>query len=570
MRDSINNPKADIAQTPTGDDAARWLMTVRGSASWLPWTGVALALLWWAGTAAAVWLWLGTQAILALPPAILMTGALGAILPGLLLILACTLAAEATRSARANALVLRAASQLLSPASQMSQESATLAEATRNTAEEVELAMGRALSAVRLISRELGAEILRVENVSLSCADNARDLTSRLTEERRVLESLARELRAQTQSLSQAIPAQAEAMVAAAREAAVEVAQSEQALEERLQRLHQGGQSLRDAVASLDALVEGAAARQESLAREIARLDRNLADSRLLTERAVQASDMAAAAARDTGLALQQAVAQAIEQAHAAAQTIHQETRASMALTGEAIASLRAASLEAIETARSGLLPGPVPAAPTTPRPAVPPPAAMSPRQPVADDIFDDLVTDPASRDDLPPVPFPPPVIRLPESRMFEDVAPRPMPVAEPILGGTSLRDILSDLDRDMSDPGAIDSGLELVERLQSSGIGLPRIFRSRDGRRLAQAARKGDDALRRTVREIAADEVERVAQRLSRDGQLAGLAREFMRRDTGDIMETLARLRSDEATPPRVSAWLLVDAALNDGMERR
>jgi hypothetical protein len=574
----MNTSEVQIAPDSASHDArdvAAALAQVRGTASWLPWTGVALALLWWAAIGAAAFLWFGPEALLATPPAVLMTGALGALLPGLLLILACTVAAEASRSARANALVLRAAAQLLSPAGQIASESASLATTTRNTAEEVELAMGRALAAVRLVTRELAGELLRVENVSLSCADNARDLSTRLTEERRVLEGLARELRAQTVALSDAIPKQAEAMVLAAREAAIEVGQSEQALEERLLRLREGGQSLREAVASLDALVDGASARQDSLAREIARLDRNLADSRLLTERAVQASDMAAAAARDTGAALQQAVALAIEHAHAAAQTIHAETRASMDLTAEAIASLRAASLEAIETARSGLMPSPEDY-PRTPS-RKPPPVYKPLPPPHADDIFDDLAATPVDTPEPSPQPVSPPLplIRLPESRlsetrMFDDVPPRPMPVAEPLTGGASLRDILSDIDRESAEPFAPDSGLELVERLQSSGIGLPRIFRSRDGRRLAQAARKGDEALRRTVREIAADEVERVAQRLSRDNALEGLARDFMRRDTSDILETLARLRADEATPPRVSAWLLVDAALNDTHARR
>lgn len=553
----------DRAGTP---GVAADLAAIRASGGWLPWTGLVLALAWWAAAGAAVLLTIGLEAALAAGPAIALTGALLILLPGLMLILATSLAAENLRSARANALVLRAAGQLLAPARTLSGETATLAAATQLAGREIEQAMARAVTAVRGVSKEIGDERLRIENVSYACADNARDLAARLSEERRALETLARELRVQTEALSDAIPRQAELMVASAREAAAEVGAADDALEARLASLTKGGEVLRHAMAAIDRLVAETGARQERLAGEIARLGGSLDESRALTEQAVRASDMATAAARDTAETLRLAVAHAIETAHKAARSIQAETRAAVELAGKTLADLRQPDRQADRAAPLRSLPEATAQA-DMPRPAPVDEIAPAHHTPLIEDLFE------ADADaDAPPASLPlpsgdpaalKPVIRLPEPA---PPPPRAEPSPEPLTGnGASLRDILADIDRVHGGAAGVDSGVEIVARLQSSGIGLPDIFRARDGRKLANAARRGDSALRRTVLDLAGSEVQRVAARLQRDGKLLTLARDFLSQDAELVLGQLtAGMKSEEAASPRLSAYLLVDAALN------
>jgi len=551
------------------------LESARSGSAWLPWTGLGLALIWWAGAGGFAYFHFGLEVLLAFSPPLLLVSAMLILMPGLLIIVAATMAAEQRRSARANAVVLQAAGQLLHPARAVAGEGVMLADAMKTVSREIEAEVRRATEAMNAASTQLGDERMRIESVSYACADNARDLAVRLTEERRALETLARELRSQLDGWREAIPRQSEMIVESARRATSEIAEADRMLADRLERMNATNESLIQALGEIDLLSADAGRRQQGFTQQVGQLAAELKSARSVTEQALKVTEMATQGARDAGSALEAAVAQAIEKAHRAALDIQAEAREAMKRTDEALANMRASAAAAKSAASDLGVPmrkDDEPAAiQLTDSPSEPPrihrsvpdlPAAPLGADELFDDTFDETGPAPEKPSTLPAEPFDP--------STHDAADPSTQPSAAPPVftgNGSSLRDILADIDRAEAPLASqpLDSGIALVERLSASGIALPRIFRTRDTKKLAQAAREGGEALRRTVQDIAGDEVHRVAVRLHKDGGLMGLARDFVGQDGMDILNALAaREKAADASQPRVSAFLLVDAALN------
>ena len=590
----------DLQTERSMDRVNEALEAARSGSAWLPWTGLALALIWWAAAAGFAVYQFGVEAVLAVSPPLLLISVMLILMPGLLMIVAATMAAEQRRSARANAVVLQAAGQLLHPARAVAGEGVMLADAMKTVSRDIEAEVRRATEALNTASTALGDERMRIESVSYACADNARDLSERLTEERRALETLARELRGQLDGLNEAIPRQAEMMVDSARRAASEIAEADRALETRLERMTVANQSLIESLGEIDTLSADASQRQQGFTQQVSQLAGELKSARSITEDALKATEMATQGAHDAGASLEAAVAQAIERAHRAALQIQAEARDAMKQTDEALANMRASAAAARSAADEPVqpatgaeadsaqpAPAPEPEAEAPPPPRLRRPAREAPIDPPgADELFDDPFEGAAPSTAARAGDNPPDSARGSEAggrAASKGDEPNGMPIfhgadtmgsaeAGRAGNGSSLRDILADIDRSEGTPDRqpLDSGIALVERLSASGIALPRIFRQRDTKKLANAARQGEDELRRMVQDIAGDEVHRVAVRLSKDGSLMGLARDFVGQDGIDILHALAaKEKSADASQPRVSAFLLVDAALNQGEGR-
>lgn len=350
------------------------------------------AFLWLAGLAAAL-IGLGGIAFLSqYHPALLVAVGIAALIPALLIVAAGYMARASRRSAAANALVLEAASRLMSPAREAGSEGITFAEQMKQSASEIDHAMAHALSAMKAMAGEIGDERLRLESVSYAAADNARDLAERLGEERHALETLARDLRAQVTAMSDAIPRQAQLMITAARTASEEVGRADAALEQRLIAMHETGEELSRRMESLDDLARDASGRTEALTFSISRVEDKLEHSRRTVDAAVRASEVAAAAAATTGDALKNAVSSAIDGARQANAEINASTRAAaeeaarslgrLRETGEQAAyALRAAGLAArLESEALDRLAGPyMPAGSAAASAPLTPPAARTP-----------------------------------------------------------------------------------------------------------------------------------------------------------------------------------------------
>ncbi|MEQ9505203.1 MAG: hypothetical protein RLO80_02955 [Hyphomonas sp.] len=321
--------------------------------NWMVAAGFFVAALWLVGVYLA-FLGLGGMSLASqFPPFILAAGGIAAFIPAFMILMAGYMGRSSRRAAAANALVLEAASRLMAPAREAGTEGISFAEQMKQAASEVDHAMAHALTAMKAMAGEIGDERLRLESVSYATSDNARDLATRLAAERQALEALARELRSQISTMSEAIPRQAQLMVTAARQASDEVGRADMALENRLNSMGHAGEDLSRRLEALDGLAREAATRTEALTFSITRIEDKLEQSRRTVDSAVRASEVAAAAAATTGDALKGAVASALDGARQANAEINAASRGAAEEAARALARLRDAGEQAAYALRT-------------------------------------------------------------------------------------------------------------------------------------------------------------------------------------------------------------------------
>lgn len=583
----------------------------------MPWAGFVLAVLWWACAAGALITLVDVNVLLAQPPITIVSGVVMALLPGLLVLMAGFMARESARGAVANALVVRAAQQLLEPTQALGSNAETLAQKLVATARDVDQSMGQALGAMKALSSEIGDERLRLESVSYAAADNARDLSSELARERSALEALIRDLRAQADTLNEAIPRQAKQMVEAARLAAEEIGRSDEALDARLSSMNEASQSLNVGLSRLSQMAGDAGAQSDGIVHAISQLEARLAHSKEMVDRAVEASETAVSAAGRTGDALRVAVSSAVDDARQASDEIHRRVRESSEVAASALYVPRGpgvgdpAETRPVHTpprAEPQKLPDirpapelrrsePQQAAPVS-RPqdrgdnglfASPPPrarAAIEEGPSLETELFEGTNQNaaPPPAEQLPPslshtnggafnTVEAPPRIETPPPPFdpIEAAPPEPNSLSSQGSGEDLSREagwsaILNDIDRGGSgDLGREDIAETVIRKLEGAGMTLANIFRPKDKKRIAAAARKGEAQRRGVVASAAKFELERIATRLLSDEAFVATARGFVDHETPDAMAALDRTqKSNRNASPRLSAFLLLDAALN------
>ncbi len=134
----------------------------------------------------------------------------------------------------------------------------------------------------------------------------------------------------------------------------------------------------------------------------------------------------------------------------------------------------------------------------------------------------------------------------------FDDDEDQPSP---------SWRGLISSID-DIA-PQRQDQSFSIVDRLDRAGVRLHAVKAS-DLRRIANAAHQGERQRRRAIRDTAPSEIQRVARLLESDRDLEYAARTFVASEEPDALRVLSMAdRSREDAAPRLSAYLLLDAAL-------
>ena len=600
-------------------EAVARLEAAQKTSGHLAWGGLTLAFLWWVAAIVGTIALVGPDALAQAQPALIIAGLIAIILPGLMLVLAGMMAREQARSTAANAVVLEAAARLLLPAESMSKDAKVFADEMSKASAEVDRSMGHALSAMKAMSAEIGDERQRLESVTYASADNARDLAERLGNERNGLEQLAKDLREQTDLLNEAIPEQAELMVASAKAAASEVAAAEDALQGRLTSLDQTGRSLAQKITAMDTLAAEAGERNETLLFAIARMEEKLEQSRKTVETAARAGELAAAAAGTTGDRLMESVKVALDGAKDASTQIHKQTFDASESAARALADLKEAGQQAAAAVRAAGMaaraemdiserrvsnasqalfektqsmeervgtPKKKPVAEAAPaQPPVEAPAEeddaqkviQSPSRAVEEDLFEasaDRMAKAMLSDDDEDAPAANGkngsadiVLSSTETDVFEgEIVDEDEP--ERILGptsGNSLSEIIADMERDERSTLSREETAEtLLGQLSESGIRLNDIFRPKDKKKIAFAARKGDKQRRSAISQHAGRQVERVRQRLRGNLELMTLARDFLALEESDALNALENTHaSNKNASPRLATYLLLDAAV-------
>ncbi len=124
-----------------------------------------------------------------------------------------------------------------------------------------------------------------------------------------------------------------------------------------------------------------------------------------------------------------------------------------------------------------------------------------------------------------------------------------------------SWRDLLTGIE-EVQPHAREQSAGAMIDRLDRAGVRLD--VKASDLRRIATASHHGERQRRRATRDIAPGEIQRVARLLDTDRDLQHAARSFVTTEEPDALRVLSladRAREDAA--PRLSAYLLLDAAL-------
>lgn len=602
-------------------DAIERLQAAQNASGWLAWGGLGLAFLWWVAALVGTVAMLGAETLGQIDPTLTVAGLIAIILPGLMLVLAGMMAREQARATAANALVLEAAARLLLPAETMADEAKTFASEMSTASAEVDRSMGHALSAMKAMSAEIGDERQRLESVTYASADNARELASRLGNERNGLEQLAKDLREQTDLLNEAIPEQARLMVDSAKAAATEVSAAEDALQGRLSTLDQTGRSLAQKISAMDTLAAEAGERNETLLFAIARMEEKLEQSRKTVETAARAGELAAAAAGTTGDRLMESVKIALDGAKDASSQIQNQTFEASESAARALADLKEAGQQAAAAVRAAGMAARAEMDIAERRATNTSQALLKKTKTLETRVAPDAsATD--ERDDpfleteveADPSPKSAKVVQSPsravEEDLFEASANRmakamldeeaadaasdtlsngsngtngdardvfaedddepvrlekPVASSKPPKSGESLSDIIADMERDERSLLSREETAEaLLGQLQESGIQLTDIFRPKDKKRIAVAARKGESQRRSAINQQVGRQVERVRQRLRGNLEMMTLARDFLALEESDALNALENTHaSSKNASARLATYLLLDAAV-------
>jgi methyl-accepting chemotaxis protein len=642
--------------SPSAERAA--LGNARGEGAMFLWGSLGLAAAWWICASLGAVLFFNGEGQASLPTLLIIAGCIALALPGLVILLAGLLARAHARAAATNAVVLEAAARLLAPLETSGQEARIFADQMKRSAGDVDRSMAHALSSMKAMAGEISDERQRLETVSGTAAESASRLSERLATERKALETLAADIRNQTEVMSDAIPRQAEQMRDSARQAATDIAEADESLENRLADLKQASTSLTDRVAMLDEMSVDATKRSEALIFAVTRMEEKLDQSRKMVDQALRASEMVAASASTTGDRITDAVSSAMENARSASRDIQDDAREAAEKAAESLAALKKAGEDAAEAVRQARNDADALAAlqfhqPNTApddQPAAPGPASRfepesssfhysfaersaPPSRDDADVFVDEQQPRPqpprpqrpsASDQDLfeaggddEPAPADEPE-RQPESGYGEpetgtqgpvEADPVPLhqrwadripPYLKPVEGSEAVglqadaqngpedegghreseasakseareyrserwSDILADISTDDRPSLPREENAErIIQKLMDSGIRLTEIFRPRDKKKIATAARKGDGTRRNAVVDAASRQVQRVQKRLDTDSDLMLMAREFLMVEERDALTALDKTsHSSKNASARLTAFLLIDSAM-------
>ena len=104
----------------------------------------------------------------------------------------------------------------------------------------------------------------------------------------------------------------------------------------------------------------------------------------------------------------------------------------------------------------------------------------------------------------------------------------------------------------------------QMIDRLDRAGVRLQHVVKASDLRRIATASHHGERQRRHAIRDVAPGEIQRVSRMLEADRDLRQAARSFVTTEEPDALRVLSMAeRAREDAAPRLSAYLLLDAAL-------
>jgi len=593
------------------------LETARTVGAWMPWAGAAIAVMLWG--AIAIWLiaTLGVDGLMNQSPAVLAGGGGVLLATGLTMICAGVMAREGARSSQANAIVLTSARILLEPAEASREEVSSLAEAIARETQVLNRALGETRSRLDGLKGDIEVSVTAALKAAEIVRADSEVLVHKMGSERQGLVQLAENLRHQSDSLAKAIPRHAQLMADATRAAQEQVRQADATLDQRLRDMNETAGHLAQRISQLDTMGAESRKRAQNLASVLMRLDEQLVQSTRMVEAATMAGELAAAATKSTAESLRDTVSDAIGSALKATETINAKSAQASDDARQAMGLLKEAGLQAEATTRAATHAARAHADETErrinqlsdtlfktatkatnaaesglerARARIEKASLLIGRMKEDSETssIDDLILEPLAPAPTPlfakptaaadaawfnqetrPVPAPPRADPATDTELVLDrpVSARPASIYDPFSANearhtTSWRGRLSGVD-DTSGQVEETSAGAIIDRLDRGGVRL-HVVKASDLRRIANAAHQGERQRRRAIRDTAPSEIQRVTRMLEADHDLQHAARSFVAAEEPDALRVLSMAeRAREDAAPRLSAYLLLDAAL-------
>lgn len=544
---------------------------------------------WIIASALVAYTLIGTDGFAALNIAQIAAIVAGILLPALMAFFAGSAAREGARARLEAQRLADAADRLLRPDQAADEAARKLAMSVRSEISTLDHALEQTLSRLREVEGVIARQAQAVDEMSGVAREGAGAMISGMEREREELMKISRELNSQAQNIGGSISRHTQAISDAARMAEAEVRAADQALDHRLTSFGAAAALITDRTQALSGAAQTSADSALRLESALSNALDVLAKATSLTDAARQSAEAASIAASSTSSALRDGTSRAIEDAKRAADVIRGEAagverEAAIALERlrDAAEAARAAAIgarHAVEDEYSEPAPQPArqrrappqraPEAPPRqewrreeepdPLEAAPPPRYRAEPQPQPEALFGEAA--PVHNERTPPGENW--TWRDLLSSIDEDAAPSRSPNNG---GGNSGRgapreDAVTRLTHQLSEPRTLSPNLPATELIERSGIHIDEVFSASGLERVAQRARSGTQARRRSVKDAAPDAVRHLANFLARDPQANQEAMQFLRNDGARIAELLARGRAAmgaEAT----RAFLLIDSA--------
>lgn len=502
---------------------------------------------------------------------------------GFLVVVAGFMARGSTRAARANALVLQAGVSLLRPSQNVTNEIKTFSDEIATGTTNVNKVAVTAIESMKVLSANIEGERVKLEEVAANATKDAKSLVEKIESERARMEQLSQDINNQSQNIINAIPKQSEVMKDAISQAQAEMSQVDDALERRVQMMEKVGETLGGKLVELEELTKDSTTRIEQVVAMATELEGQLSLVQKSIDAAGEQSKSAAEIAGNTGIALKDAVATAIDSAKVATVDIYAKTRTASEEMARALADLRmqsentVASLRStgvaarsetdvaekrlmsvahvIERATNVVISGLEEAA-----------RAESSPLPVASEAS----TEPVAK----PEPEPAAVKSSDTKKAKEDSAPAVTEAsAEKPADEDSSKSDETDTSEEETSSGdnaedvVVDReqlATQFIERLQESGIQLAEIITPRSKKKIWNSARKGEKDRRTATKREAGRELDRVVKRFKSDEDLRKMAESFVEAEKDDALTALNNTgKTANNASPRLTAFLLADAAL-------
>jgi hypothetical protein len=147
-----------------------------------------------------------------------------------------------------------------------------------------------------------------------------------------------------------------------------------------------------------------------------------------------------------------------------------------------------------------------------------------------------------------------------PDQKKFDPLFPPEAPARDP----AAWRELLNTVE-EVPEQRRDRSAGSMIDRLDRAGVRLGGVVSASDLRRIASASHQGERQRRRAIRDVVPGEIQRISRLLENDRDMQVAARTFVNAEAEDALRVLAvSERAREDAHPRLSAYLLLDAALS------